>query len=166
MSTKLPGISLAMLALLLGACAEKPAAKGPGPEEDAAALKALAHNDFIRAYNMRNAAQLAALHTEDAVQMPPNRPAVEGREAIEAGFAEEFANYTSTSFSQALETVQVSGDWASATGAYHWTSTPNAGGEPHERKGKWLTVYRRTPGGWKIVRSCWNTDTPLPAPAK
>ncbi len=40
--------------------------------------------EFEAAFNSKDAAKVASLYAEDAVAMPPNRPMVKGRSAIEA----------------------------------------------------------------------------------
>src|SRR5687767_8647479 len=53
---------------------------------DATALRA-ALAAYLDAANAGDSAGWAALYTEDAVMMPPNSPAVEGRAAIESWLA-------------------------------------------------------------------------------
>jgi uncharacterized protein (TIGR02246 family) len=166
MHTRLFLITVMLIALILAGCAKQEVAKGPSLAEDTAALKALVQSDYVRAYNTRNFASLARLYTEDAVRMPDNMPAVTGKEAIMAGYQKVFEDYATAVINQTADEIAVSGDWAHVRGAYHWSGTPQAGGQPVETRGKWLAVYQRQPDGWKLSRTSWNSDQPPPPPAK
>jgi ketosteroid isomerase-like protein len=105
----------------------------------------------------------SALFTEDAIQMPPNQAAVQGRPAIQ-GWMEAFppiSNYQE----QSLE-VEGQGDLAYDRGTYSMTVTP-PGATPIEDRGKYLFILRKqADGSWKISRVMFNSDLPLPAPEK
>lgn len=158
-------IWVTLLALMLAGCAKQEVAKGPSLAEDTAALKALVQSDYIRAYNTRNFASLAKLFTEDAVEMPDNLPALSGKEAILAYYQKVFEGYATAVINQTAEEIAVSGDWAHASGTYHWSGMPQSGGQQVESRGKWLAVFRRQPDGWMLARTCWNASEP-PPPAK
>jgi ketosteroid isomerase-like protein len=104
-----------------------------------------------------------ALYTEDAIQLPPNQAAVQSKAAIQA-WVEAFppiSNYQE----QSLE-VEGQGDLAYDRGTYSMTVTP-PGAAPIEDRGKYLGIWRKqADGSWKISRSMFNSDLPLPAPEK
>ena len=166
MKSYLPTATLISLALLVAAC--QPAAEQPDPAaeaaqqaEDVAAIKNL-DSKWNTAVNAGDAAALANLHTDDAIRMPPNQPAVVGKEAIQSSFQTIFEQFTGK-LTLSPEEVEVVGDWAFARGTYAGTRTPKAGGEPTEDNGKYLAIFLRQPdGSWKHYRGIWNSDKPLP----
>lgn len=95
-----------------------------------------------------------ALYAEDAVQLPPDRDMIRGRQKIK-----EFHNAgIQMGFEDAVLTgreLSVSGDTAYEIGNYTEKFHPK-GKEPFEIKGKYLIVYKRIANGWKIHREIWN----------
>ncbi|MCP5111644.1 MAG: DUF4440 domain-containing protein [bacterium] len=163
--------ALISLALLVAAC--QPAAELPDPAaeaakqaEDVAAIKML-ENDRVTAYNAGDAAGVAAFYTDDTIQMPPNEPAVIGKEEIQSAGQRIFDQFTAE-MAFSIDEVQVASDWAFSRGTYTATLTPRAGGEPgNEGIGKGLDIYRRQPdGSSKIYLAIWNSDQPRPGVAE
>jgi len=104
-----------------------------------------------------------ALYTEDAIQLPPNQAAPQGKAAIQAWYEAfpPFSNFQE----QSLE-IEGQADLAYDRGTYSMTVTP-PGAAPIEDRGKYLTIYRKqADGSWKIARVMFNSDLPLPAPEK
>ena len=155
-------ISLALLVAACGPAEEQPASQAPSQAEDVAAIKAFGPK-AVAATNAGDAAALADLYTEDAIHMPPNRPALVGKEAIQSSYQTGFAQFTQK-LTLTLEEVEVSGDWAFSRSTYTGTGTPKAGGEPiFEDNGKFLAIHKRQPDStWKIHRDIANSDRPLP----
>lgn len=160
-------VTLTMLlavVLVLTACAPRepePAAEATAGAEYEAAFNNL-RDAFVAAANAGDAAGLANLYTDDAVQMEPNRPAVVGREAIQSRFQEIYQTY-SENLSVSVEETAVAGDWGYGRGSHTLTLTPKAGGDAVEDTGKWLNVVQRqADGSWKIARHIWNSNKPLP----
>lgn len=79
---------------------------------------------------------------------PANEPSVSGREALDAYFASLFAKPWDVTYLVDEVVVSESGDMAYQTGTW---------GDSHS---KYLTVYRRTPDGWKIVADAWSGNAP------
>lgn len=104
-----------------------------------------------------------ALYEEDASELPPNQAAVQGKPAIQA-WDQAFPPFSNFQ-EQSLE-IEGRGDLAYDRGTYSLTVTP-AGAAPIEDHGKYLTIWRKQAGGlWKISRTMFNSDLPLPAPEK
>ena len=104
-----------------------------------------------------------ALYEEDAIELPPNQAAVQGKAAIQA-WDEAFPPFSNFE-EQSLE-IEGRGDLAYDRGTYSMTVTP-AGAAPIEDHGKYLNIWRKQAGGlWKISRVMFNSDLPLPAPEK
>jgi len=113
--------------------------------------------------NARDFKGLAALYAEDAIVLPSNQAAVQGRAAIQAAL-EAFPPISNSQF-QVLE-IEGLGDLAYSRGTYSMTVTP-AGAAPIEDRGKYIEIWRKqADGSWKILRDIWNSDLPLPAPEK
>jgi uncharacterized protein (TIGR02246 family) len=107
-----------------------------------------------------NAAGVAALYTDDALVMPPNSEAVSGRPAIEKAFQGMIASGVKQAILTAKE-VEAHGDTATEVGAY---SIKDAAGKEIDR-GKYIVVWKRVQGQWKLHRDIWNSNVPMP-PAK
>ena len=153
---KLFPVLLALIAVTASGCAPK-----VDVEADKAAIRTL-HDQTAAA---SNAGDLAALFTDDAVFMPPNEPAVIGKEAIRTWAQGLFDQFT---FEETVTTeeVQVAGDWGFTRVTYTAKVTPKAGGEPQEETGKCIYIVHRQPdGSWKYTRCIWNSDQPAPGPA-
>jgi uncharacterized protein (TIGR02246 family) len=100
----------------------------------------------------------AALFTDDAVLLPPNAPAVRGREGARSILAPMiFTEMRGT----ALE-IENRGDLAVARGVYAFTGRLKAAPTIVRDTGKWVAVLRRQPDGtWLIATNVWNSDLPL-----
>jgi ketosteroid isomerase-like protein len=104
-----------------------------------------------------------ALYEEDAIELPPNQPAVQGKAAIQAW--EESLPPFSNFQEESLE-IQGRGDLAYDRGTYSMTMTL-PGAAPIKDHGKYLTIWQKQAGGlWKVSRVMFNSDVPLPAPQK
>lgn len=162
-------LSLVAGALVLLASGCQPAgtaggtsAAGPLAAEDVAAIRG-SDSAFASAAGSGNAAAVAALYATDARVLPPNAPAVEGREAIQKFWGGFLDTYRITLDLTAAE-VEGRGDLAYARGRYIMDGTPKAAGAPpfHD-EGKYLEVLRRRPEGhWQLAVDMYSSDLPLP----
>jgi uncharacterized protein (TIGR02246 family) len=99
---------------------------------------------------------LLSLYAEDAVMLPPNAPAIFGRDAIRASFREMFAAQDLKVEIEALETV-VEGDLAYVAGRYRmWT-----GDGTLVDRGKYVDIWRAVNGQWLIHRDIRNSSLPI-----
>ena len=141
--------------------APKKAARRPAPRP-AGAADAIHRLDaeFMKAATARNAAALvAAFYAPDAVLMPPNHPAVEGRANIQA-FLQGMIDSGLTSIKIETTTTASAGDLAYGRGRYTLALSP-PGGTPVQDVGKYVVVYRRQPSGaWRAVSDIFNSDQP------
>lgn len=110
---------------------------------------------YERAMQAGDADAITALHHANAIILPGDQPAVEGRDAIAAYFAAEYAQPANVDLASTNIVVAPSGDMAFDIGTSTWQ-----GGT-----GKYLTVYRRVGGQWLIVADTWNRDAPVAAVA-
>jgi ketosteroid isomerase-like protein len=120
--------------------------------------------DFEAAVGRGDAAGLAALYTDDAVLMPPNHPAVNGRAAIQEFFKGMFAQGARNP--KLMQTAAVgSGSAGYEVGTFEFDLGPAAA--PMHDKGKYIVGMKRSPNGkWLIADDIFNSDLPCPpAPA-
>lgn len=97
-------------------------------------------------------ARILPLMAEDAIFLRPERPPMRGRQEFERSFATLFETHTITSKADVREVV-ASGDLAYAWSQLTVTTTPREGGQPVERSGPTLSIFRRQPDGrWVLVR--------------
>lgn len=161
-----PFKTMAMLALLavvvLSGCTyEVPALE---PAEQAAASQVEQENQVREAsaawddaFNAADLPQLMELYTENAVSMPPNLPALEGKAAIMDDFEWLFDNFT-VHHETTIVNLEVAGDLAVEQGQYTMAFTPKDGSDPFSETGKHIVVRKNTSDGWQVVREIWNTN--------
>jgi len=125
--------------------------------------------DFVAAFNAKDAAKVAAFYTDDAVLMPPNAPLAKGRAAIQAYFEATFkqgltdlrlsplesAIAGQQAFDAGTSSVQVRGGGSSLT-----LTGVGGSGAAVRSQGKYITVYKRVRGEWKISYDIFNDDKP------
>lgn len=128
-----------------------PVAMTADAEADRAALVQI-DEAYSEALRTGDHAAIAALFADDAIQLPENRPIVRGRAAIEVYQAENNVE-PAPSYSATVEEVVFAeaGDMGYLIG----TDT-----ESEDGAGKYITVYQRIDGDWKIVAEAWNSDAP------
>jgi ketosteroid isomerase-like protein len=102
---------------------------------------------------------VAAFYDEDGMRMPPNAPAVEGREAIQGQIAASRA-MGAAKVELGTDEMATSGDLGFARGTY---VIRDAEGNEVDR-GKWLQVGKKVGDSWYAYRDIWNSDNPLPMP--
>jgi ketosteroid isomerase-like protein len=131
-------------------------------EADRTAIRQVGETD-MKMMNAKDWMGDLALYTEDAIELPPNQAAVQGKAAIQS-WMEGFPPFSNFQV-QSLE-IGGQGDLAYDRGTYSMTMTP-PGAAPIEDRGKYLTICRKqADGSWKIARLIYNSDLPLPAPEK
>ena len=119
---------------------------------DANAELAAASRHFLARFAAHDIAGLGACYTEDAQMLVANMRAIRGRAAIEAVF--KFTG--GRGHRLAFETLEreVHDDTAVELGRYVRTD----GGGRRFDEGKYIVVWKRRPGGWKIHRDMFSTD--------
>ena len=109
------------------------------------------------AYNTGDASAVVVYYAEDGMRMPPNLPAVEGREAIAAQITQ---GREAGAAKVRLETdeYKTSGDMGWTRGTY--VIIDPEGNEVDN--GKWMQVAKKIDGRWYAYRDIWNSDNPIP----
>lgn len=118
---------------------------------------------FSAAYNRGDWEAVLDFYTEDAVEMGPNKPSQNGRNAIGQRLQAAFQQYDFTINISSLE-VQASGDWAFDRGTYV-LSGKRKDGKSSSSKGKYLAIlHRQLDGTWKRSHFIWN-HSPMENPS-
>lgn len=132
--------------LLLGGCGQS----GTAPLESGAPLEAMTPT-WEAAFNGNDAEGLGALYAEDAVLLPPNAPAENGRKAI----VEAHANDGSVSLDLIDRESWISGNVGYKRGDYVMKA-----GDAVIDKGRYVEIWKKINGEWKIHRDIYNSSLP------
>jgi ketosteroid isomerase-like protein len=125
------------------------------PAQDARAAIETANARFVSLFAQGNAAAVAAMYTQDAQVFPANSDIVSGRAAIEKFWQGTIDAGVKGAKLTTLE-VAPSGHIAYEVGRY----------EMHGQDGKvldagkYVVVWKRDRGQWKLHRDIWNTSAP------
>jgi uncharacterized protein (TIGR02246 family) len=148
-------VSASAAAPASGATAELSFTSAPPAATQVSSTMAATPGRWMELFNGRDAEGLAAMYAEDAVMLPPNEPAIFGRDAIRAGFRETFGSLDLKAEIEALEVV-VDGDLAYVAGRYRmWT-----GDGILVDRGKYVEIWRAIDGQWLIHRDIHNSSLP------
>jgi uncharacterized protein (TIGR02246 family) len=121
---------------------------------------------YAAAVNAMDAATLAALYTEDAVEMPPNEKAVHGRPAIEAFYKKQFADTASATSSIKPTESAIAGSIGYEVGTYTQTLKLKSGLTVND-VGKYIVLLKPgTDKQWRVAYVAYNSDNPPPPSAK
>ena len=136
-------------------------------DAEAAAIQATAaeHAEGASKGGTEGAEAYASYATADARWLPPESPAIAGREAI----AEYVGAFTAmpdfqVTWDHPHVVVSRGGDIAYSVGTYRG-SGQDAEGNTQVFEGKLVNIWHKQPdGSWKIAVGIWNTDQPAPLP--
>jgi ketosteroid isomerase-like protein len=142
------------------------ATEGKAISSDASASDITAATEDIRnqgkafevQFERGDSAAVASHYASDAMLMPPNSDPIK-KDGIAAfwGAARRMAK----ALKMNITDVSGSGDVMYETGTYEMTGDNNAVID----KGKYVVVWKKENGNWKIARDIWNA-TMMPEPAK
>jgi uncharacterized protein (TIGR02246 family) len=111
-----------------------------------------ANAKFMELFNKGDFAGIAELYTEDAVALPPGAAMVKGRVAIALmwkGLAEQAADPKLT----AIDVKRIGITAIREIGTY---SLKTKEATPKELTGKYVVVWRKIKGRWKLATDIWN----------
>ena len=152
-------LPLLTIALAVG-CARQQETK---PVVDTAAITAQVdsiNHGFAAAMNAKDSTAAANCYADDARLLPHGMARVDGKDAIRSTLA-GFQATPGLAFelTSTEKMVSEAGDMVVDIGTYHlnWTG---AKGKPAEEVGKYVTVFKKVNGEWKMVADTFNSDKP------
>ena len=104
-----------------------------------------------------------SLWADDGVQMPPDAPALVGKEQIRNAAKPEFDNLEMRLTILSIEDAKILDGLGLTRCVYRLEVTPKAGGEKIVAmpEAKALTLYQKqSDGTWKIYCDCYNSSVP------
>lgn len=125
-----------------------------GTDNAEAAVRALS-NQFEEQFKKGDAAAIAAFYSPEGLVMPPNSDFIKGAHAI-ASMWDEAIRAGVKELGLKIGDVTGSGDYQVETGTYEMKDASNNLVD----KGKFLSVWKRENGQWKVFRDIWNTSLP------
>jgi uncharacterized protein (TIGR02246 family) len=137
-------VVLAALVFSLTACERRPANVFP----ETAAV------EWETARNAGDADAMAELHTENAQILPPGAPVIEGRAAIRTYFRNIFEQHAAPVTYDERDII-VFGSFAYRQGNYSMALADGS-----TEYGKFVQLWRRNDGAWKIHRQMWSSNGP------
>ena len=113
-----------------------------------------ANERFVEAFSKGDAARLADMYAEGALVLPPNGPMVQGRQGIQ----ELWQSVINTGAKLTLSTseVEAQGNVVYELGTYEMIFPDNK-----RDAGKYVVVWRRQKGDWKLAVDIWNSNMPV-----
>lgn len=120
--------------------------------------------EWAAAYNAGAVDRIIALYADDAVVMPPDAPSAAGHAALRSFLAKDIAASRAAGVTLALsgdDEVATSGDMGWHRGTFNAVGKDGA----TVATGKYLEVWQRQHGQWRIVRDIWNDDAPTAPPS-
>ncbi len=145
-----------------GKDASTPAAQVPVTFDLAGTRKVIEENNrrFTRAHVTGDQAAIDAMFTREARVLPPGADPVIGREAV-ARLTAEYIAFGVAEFREDTTDFYGNEDILIDQGNYVMAY----GKDKTRESGKYLNVWKKEDGAWKIYSNIWNTNAP-PAPVK
>ncbi len=132
--------------------------------EDAAQIRQVVQ-DFVAAYNAKDAAKLATFYSGSAILEPANSSTVRGPESVVGYYERRFSIDGATNLQIEPREVAGQGTLAYMNGTFSLNLRPEGKPEGHDR-GKILFILQNLAKAWKIEISIWNSDLPPAVPAE
>ena len=114
-----------------------------------------ANRRFMEAFGRGDAASVAQLYTSTAQLLPANSDIVAGTAAIQDFWQAAMDMGLEEVILETLE-LEAHGDTAHEVGRYRL----KAGGAQAADAGKYLVIWKREGGSWKLHRDIWTTSQP------
>ncbi|HTZ95018.1 MAG TPA: DUF4440 domain-containing protein [Terriglobales bacterium] len=130
---------------------------GSTTKADANTLRQL-EAEFMKAASERGAEGYMSYYAEDAVELPNNTDALQGKEAIAKtmGFLNDKNNQLT--WTPLFADVSVSGDMGYTYGTWEFRSKDKEG-KPTVERGKYTTIWKkRKDGSWKVALDIGNAS--------
>jgi uncharacterized protein (TIGR02246 family) len=107
---------------------------------------------WMEAFNAKDIEAMISFYAEDAVLLPPDAPAIFGRDAVKSAIQEMFA----AGFAIELEDleIKVENDLAYKAGRYRFHSQDGTLVD----RGKYIEIWIKVDGAWRLHRDIWNSS--------
>lgn len=138
---------VALLAVALSACANR--APMNGAADSTAVMNAL--EQYRQAWINGDTGAALRYVADDIRILISGVADINGKAAVREMFANEMATYQVPALTLEHQDVIVSGNHVIDIGIWEETQVPKSGAPIHGR-GRFMTIWRRDPGGWRIVR--------------
>ena len=139
---------------------QKSQTSAPPAADPAGAMAAVdsLNKAYMSAVAARDSNTINAMYADDAFLMPQGMPTMSGREAIHTGWSGFLATPgLDLKFQSTKKIVSKDADMVVDVGTYQQTMK-DPKGKTVEDKGKYVTIFRKTEAGWKIVVDTFNSD--------
>ncbi len=118
---------------------------------------------WISALNAGDTDAWLATLADDATIMPPNEPAVTGKEALGPWMVKAFFDPFNVQLTGRFDEAESAGDWVIARGSYELSLTPKNGGQVVDDNGEFVNIFKRQPDdSFKYAMVMWNSNNPPP----
>jgi len=147
-----------MRAVVLLLCSSLVVLASPSPSAQSGDVRAAidaANAKFAAAWGKKDAAAMSALYTANATLLPPNVGRVSGSEAI-LEFWKAAMAAAPPAFKLTSTEVEAHGDTAHEVGTYQMFGSDGKVVET----GKYVVIWKREGGQWKLHRDMWSSDAP------
>jgi ketosteroid isomerase-like protein len=115
-----------------------------------------ANREIMETFSKADSVGMANAYSKDGYLMPSNMPSVKGKENITSFWGSRMKAGMS---SATLTTLEVWGDenFITEEGLYEMKSKDGA----QLGKGKYIVLWKKEEGKWKLHRDIWNSDLPV-----
>ena len=125
----------------------------PALSQSKATIQSL-DDKFAEAFNMGDAAAVAAMYTEDAYVLPPGAEMVKGRNAIEALWRANMQQISDVRCT-ALDVKPLGRNAVREIGTCSFKTKAQP---PQDDSLKYAVVWQKERGQWKLLQDIWNTS--------
>jgi len=125
----------------------------PALAQDKTAIEKL-NERFSAAFVKGDIATVAEMYAEDAFLLPAGSPMVRGRSAIKSFWEKASEGIDNIQ----LTTVDVKPLGADAAREIGTFSLHTKGSQPQEMTGKYVVIWQKAGGEWKLATDTWNSD--------
>jgi len=108
---------------------------------------------FVDLFNKGDFTGMAGLYTSDAVALPPDAGIVKGRNAI-AAMWKDIAGKAGEPRLTIVEVKRLSPRAAREIGTF---TLKTKGANPQQISGKYVVIWEKVAGGWKLSTDIWNS---------
>jgi uncharacterized protein (TIGR02246 family) len=112
------------------------------------------NEEWMAAFNKGDAAGVAALYSEDAYILPNGAEMAKGRRAIETYFKNSVRQLGDAKL-KTVDLQSLGPGSAREVGTFNFKTK---GDSPQEVVGKYVAVWRKMGGQWKLITDIWNMN--------